>query len=316
MILNYAWVDQSSLKPILQRSFEEFNVTDQGRQQSIFEKYSVGLDKNKLINLELVDDGNLVASALSSYQEFYADCGPLKLSFLTQVIVQEEYRGRGHLWKLMEFVQEVDEKNSSLGSIVIARKRVGNLYSRFGYIGFGAFPYIKIEGALIQELHISSNSIGWEKVCLAYQSTYRNIPGSINRSSEHWNHIRNEINKGRYGVVTIESGKELAYLIYFEEQCYEIASTSGALYSDLLQESLRHGIRNFRIGANHPFFPVIFSAGGEYVVRPEREEGHMLKPYSGGEFLSKVVEDYMARILYAERNEEKYSIDINLLNEW
>jgi predicted acetyltransferase len=316
MIFNYAWVDQNSLKSILQRSFDEFNVTDQDSQQSMYEKYSVGLGEKKLINLELVEDGNLVASALSSYQEFYADCGPLKLSFLTQVIVQQKYRGRGHLRKLMEFAQVVDEKNSSLASIVIARKRVGNLYSRFGYFGFGVFPHISIKGALTRELHIPSDAIVWEKVYIAYQSTYKNIPGSIYRSSEHWNHIRNEINRDKYGLVTIESGKELAYLIFFEEQCYEIASTSGALYSDLLQEALRHGIRKFRIGANHPFFPVIFSAGGEYVVRPEREEGHMLKPYFGGEFFGKEIKDHMTRILSAELDEEKFSIDINLLNEW
>jgi len=316
MIFKSTWVDHGNLEPILQRSFEEFAVTDQGTQQSTYEKYSVGLDKNKLINLELFENENLVASALSSYQEFYAECGPIKLSFLTQVIVQKNYRGHGHLRKLMKFAQEVDERNLSLGSIVIARKKVGNLYSRYGYIGFGAFPQISIKEAHAQMLHSPSNSLSWEKISIAYQNTYQGIPGSIYRSSEYWNHIRNEVNNGRYTLVTFESEGDLGYFIFTEEQCCEIASTSRAIYHDLLQASLGIGLRIFKIGANHPFFPLIISVGGVYTVRPEREEGHMLKPYFGGEFLCKEIEDHMERILCAEHDEEKYSIDINLLNEW
>lgn len=132
MIYKQEWLESEKLKSFLQSSFIEFNVVKPSVQESIFEKYSTELGKYKLASLELFEDDNLVASAISSYQEFYTDCGPLKLSFLTQVILQPQYRGQGHLGKLIEFAEEIDEKNSSLGSILIARKKAGKLYSKYG----------------------------------------------------------------------------------------------------------------------------------------------------------------------------------------
>jgi hypothetical protein len=310
------WLNTRNLKSILHRSFEEFNVTDQAVQKSIYQKYSVDLDKNKLLSLELFERGNLVASALSSYQQFYANCGPLKLSFLTQIIVQREYRGLGYLRKIMEIAQEVDERNQSLASIVIARRRVGNLYSRYGYLGFGVFPQIVFETSRVQELQINSLSVDWGKITNAYEKTYRDIPGSVLRSKAYWRYVRNEVENGIYSLGTFQSGKDFGYVLYSKGICLEIASTNGALFPELLRVSLDHGIVNFKIGSNHPFFGLAISEGGVYTVRPEREEGHMLKPYLGGEFLRKEIDLHMERIFGSKCNAEKYSIDINLLNEW
>jgi len=316
VISNYQWLNAQNLKTTLQRSFEEFSVTDQGVQESIYQKYSLELHKNKLISLELVENGNLVASAVTCYQHFYTACGPIKLSFLTQVIVQEEFRGRGYLRKLMELAQDVDERNLSLGSIVIARRRVSNLYSRYGYLGFGVFPQVAIEKFQERVLETPSTLVDWNKISIAYQKTYQNIPGSVYRSKDYWNYIKNEVDKGRYGLGYIQSGNDLGYFIYLKGDCVEIASTSTALFPDLLQISFGHGLQRFKIGSNHPVFPVMVSAGGGYMVRPEREEGHMLKPYLGGEFLCREIDLHMERTLRAKDDGEKYSIDINLLNEW
>jgi GNAT superfamily N-acetyltransferase len=300
----------------LQRSFEEFNVTDLGVQESIYQKYSLELHQNKLMSLELVENGNLVASAVTCYQHFYAACGPIKLSFLTQIIVQEEYRGRGYLRKLIEFAQDVDESNLSLGSIVIARRRVGNLYSKYGYRGFGVFPQVLFENFQERVLETTSTLVDWNKISIAYQKTYQDIPGSIYRSKDYWIYIKNEVNKGRFGLGYIQSVNDLGYFIYSNGDCVEIASTSTSLFPDLLQISLGQGMRRFKIGSNHPVFPVMVSAGGMYIVRPEREEGHMIKSYLGGEFLSREIDRHIERTVRAKDDEEKYSIDINLINEW
>lgn len=316
MIFKSEWLDARNLEIILQRSFDEFNVVDQSSQDSIYQKYSLELDENKLISLELIENGNLVASAVSCYQYFYSGCGPKKLSFLTQVIVQEKYRGRGHLKKLMEFAQDVDERNLSLGSIVIARRKVSNLYSRYGYLGFGVFPQVLIEDNHAKEFYVRNTSVDWKKISVAYQETYQDIPGSVYRKKKYWNYIKNEVDKGRYGLGCIQSGKDLAYIVYLGSECIEIASTNSALFPDLFQISLSHGVRSFKIGSNHPFFTVIVSAGGRYTVRPEPKEGHMLKPYLGGEIFRKEIDFHMGRSLGATHDEEKYSIDINVLNEW
>jgi predicted acetyltransferase len=269
-----------------------------------------------LASLEVFVDDNLVASAISSYQEFYSDCGPLKLSFLTQIIVQPQFRGRGHLGKLIEFAEEIDEKNSSLASIVIARKKVGKLYSKYGYIGFGVFPNIVFEKYHGEELLSASTSVDWEILSTAYEKTYQNIPGGIYRSNEYWNYLKMEVESGRYSLGTIRSHGELGYFLFSREECFEIASTSKALYSELIKLSLGQGIRKFKIGSNHPSFKALIVEGGVYSVRPEREEGHMLKPYKGGEFLRDEVEIHMSRTLRTNCDNEKFSIDINSPNEW
>ena len=316
MIRKHEWLDSLKLKSFLQRSFLEFNVTDSTTQESIFAKYSIDLDRHKSTSLEILEEGKLVASAISCYQEFYADCGPLRLSFLSQVIVQPQYRGFGHLGKLMEFAQEVDEKNSSLASIVIARRKVGNLYSKYGYFGFGVFPSIVVEKTNEREFHTQSSNPDWELIAIAYENTYRKIPGGIYRSKDYWGYLRNEVIKGRISIGVIHSGNDLGYFIFSNEECFEIATTTNALLSDLMIQSIDQGIRKFRIGSNHPSFPLIVSAGGEYSIRPEWEEGHMMKPYSGAKFLSDQIESYMKKIQQSKYDEEKFSIDINLLNEW
>jgi predicted acetyltransferase len=316
VIFKQEWLESENLKSFLQKSFLEFNVTQPSIQESIFRKYSADLDKNKLASLELFEDDNLVASAISSYQEFYSACGPLKLSFLTQVIVQPQYRGHGHFGKLIEFAEEIDEKNSSLASIVIARKKVGKLYSKYGYIGFGVFPNIVFEKHHGEELLLASTSVDWEIVSAAYEKTYQNILGGIYRSSEYWNYLKMEVENGRYSLGTIRLREELGYFLFSKEECFEIASTSDALYSELIKLSLDQGVQKFKIGSNHPSYQALMVEGGVYSVRPEREEGHMLKPYKGGEFLRDEIEMHMSRTLRTNYDHEKFSIDISLPNEW
>ena len=316
MIYKQEWLESGKLKSFLQRSFIEFNITQPSIQESIFEKYSTALSQNKLASLELFEDDNLVASAISSYQEFYSDCGPLKLSFLSQVIVQPLYRGRGHLGKLIEFAEDVDVENKSLASIVIARKKVSNLYSKYGYIGFGVFPSIVFQKRNREELFSPTISVDWQILSTAYEKTYQNIPGGIYRSNEYWNHLKMELDNGRYSLGTIRLREELGYFLFLKEECFEIASTSDALYSELIKLSLDQGVRKFKIGANHPAYQALMAEGGVYSVRPEREEGHMLKPYKGGEFLRDEVEIHMSRTLRTNCDNEKFSIDINSPNEW
>lgn len=316
MIFSNKFLDDTQLRFMLKRSFCEFNVADQNVQESIYEKYSADLDQNYLIGLELFENGDLVASAISCYRQFYTDCSPLKLSFLTQVIVQERYRGLGYLRKLIDFAQEVDQKNLSLGSIVIARRSVGNLYSKFGYLGFGVFPNITVAKPDVQEPQASTILMSWELIAIAYQNIYQSIPGSIYRSVEYWNYISKEVDRGRYRLGTIKYRNDLGYYLFSKEDCYEIAATTESIVPELIKLALSQGVRNFKIASNHPFFSEIILAGGVYTVRPEREEGHMLKPYLGGEFLRDAIEDRIPKVLSAIHDKDKYSIDINLLNEW
>ncbi len=161
------------LKCFLQKSFLEFNIILPSIQESIFKKHSMDLDKNKLASLELFESDGLVASALSSDQEFYSNCRPLELSFSTEVIVQPQYRRRGHLGNLIEFAEEIDERNSSLASIVIARKKVGKFYSNYGFIEFGVFPNIVFEKHHEEGLPLAGTSVDWENVSVAYEKPTR-----------------------------------------------------------------------------------------------------------------------------------------------
>jgi predicted acetyltransferase len=316
VILSDKSLDDTQLRIMLERSFYEFNVADQNMRDSIYEKYSADLNQSHLKGLEIFEDDELVASAISCYRQFYTDCGPINLSFLTQVIVQEKYRGRGYLRKLIDFAQKVDQINLSLGSIVIARRSVGTLYSKLGYLGFGVFPNISVAKLDAQEPQTPTVSIDWKLIANAYQNIYQSLPGSIYRSIEYWNYLSSEVKRGRYRLGAIKSGKELGYYFFSKEDCYEIAATTDAIVPELLKLALSQGVQNFKIPSNHPFFSQIILAGGVYTVRPEREEGHMLKPYLGGEFLRVAIKNRMSKVLSAIDDQDKFSFDINLLNEW
>ena len=125
-----AFLDANNLRKFLERSFIEFNVHDSDTQESVYSKYATELGNKSLMSLELFEGKHLVASAITIYHLFYSNRGPTKLSFLTQVIVAEKFRGQGYLKKLIDLAKEIDEVNSSLASIVIARRKVGNLYSK------------------------------------------------------------------------------------------------------------------------------------------------------------------------------------------
>ncbi len=92
--------------------------------------------------------------------------------------------------------------------------------------------------------------------------------------------------------------------------------TTGAIVRKLIESALSQGVRNFKVASNHPHFLKIILAGEEYTLRPERDEGHVLKLYTWGESLRDAIEDRMSKPLTAIHDEDKYSIDINLLNEW
>jgi len=309
-------LDGNSLKIFLDRSFSEFNISERDTQESVYAKYSTELTNKSLTGLELFEEKNLVASAVTVYHLFYSNCGPLKLSFLTQVIVQEKFRGQGYLRTLIDFAKEVDEVNSSLASIVIARRKVGDLYTKFGYTGFGIFPNVGFERRQITESVALDTFQEWELIASAYSNSYQNVPGSIYRSVKYWNYLDSEISKGRYDLGVIKVGNELGYFIYLKGECFELAATHPALFPDLVAKSLSRGVHSFKIGSNHPAFELIQSAGGVYSVRPEPREGHMLKPYAGGEFLSDYLEINTRKFESGLSKKKRFSIDINLLNQW
>jgi len=309
------WLDHHGLQRMLHRSFLEFNVSDSRIQQSILAKYTTELKEKNLLSLELFQGDNLVASAISVYKKFYSNCGPLNLSFLTQVIVQEQYRNQGYLKILMEEAKDADMNNSSLGSIVIARRKVGNLYSKFGYIGFGIFPKVVVDNIHASQSLTMSIPIDLEMIAKAYEYTHQGLPGSIYRTKEYWKYLEYEILKSRYSFDSIRAGNEYGYIIYSKGECFEIASSKPALYPSLIEKSLSLGVNTFKIGSNHPAFRTLITSGGEYSIRPEATEGHLLRPYKEGGFLG----DYLAEIstkLVEDSASEKFLIDINLLNEW
>lgn len=315
VLIKKNWLDYSALQKLLQKSFQEFDVTDLKIQQSILAKYATELDEKNLLAIELYEKDNLVASAISVYKRFYSNCGPLRLSFLTQVIVQEQFRGKGYLKLLMESVKESDIENSSLGSVVIARRKIGDMYYKFGYKGFGIFPKVIFE--TIQESKKSSRkkAIDLELTAKTYEITYGNIAGSIYRADTFWKYIRDELLNSRYFYDSVKIGSNFGYFIYYKNECIEIAGSTESVYSELIEKSLNLGVDTYKIGSNHPAFQSLIDIGGAYSIRPEPTEGHLLKPYQKGNFLF----DYLSKIsknLADENKKYKYSIDINLLNEW
>jgi hypothetical protein len=101
-----------------------------------------------------------------------------------------------------------------------------------------------------------------------------------------------------------------------KQSCYEISATTGAIVRKLIEFALSQEVRSFKVATNRPYFPKLILSGEVYTLQPERDEGHALKLYTVGETLRDAIEDRMSKLLTAIHDEDKYSIDINFLNEW
>jgi len=310
------------LEEVLTKSFTEFKITERADQLSMLSKYATAASKSSLWKVELRQKNTLVASAITCSQVFPIERNEVQLSFLTQVIVQPLFRGQGHLKQLIECVGEVDRRIGSSGSIVIARRGVSNLYSKYSYEGFGIFPSVDLQSLSISSinedmsLQLDVNVEMTNLFATAYESTYWKIPGTTMRNKTDWNHIFRENKSGRLKINFVKNGATFVYSISKENVVIELAATDHESLNASLSDVIDNGVTKIRIGANHPAFSVAMSKGGIYSVRPEPFEGHMIRRWKTLDTLDRLLRFNTAGNINTNARNNSFSIEISELNQW
>ena len=307
------------LPEVLERSFKEFNIESKIQQNLMKNRYEQAIKESKIWTTEIYDSTNLIGSAVICIENFPFENKILKMSFLSQVIVQKEFRGLGYLKSIINAAAEIDHDLNCQASIVIARRAVGGMYNKYGYLGFGIFPEIKISKRTSMETNFTVTNNFIQKIDLlddAYKSTYWQIPGSTVRSSARWTTIVNEIEQGLYDVIYEQSGADLSYAIIKKDTIIELSFTSEKILKKLISRQEIKTIKSFKIGANHPGFQYILELGGTYCIRPEPLEGHMIRPYNKHEQLRNFLKINSASSINKNKKNPSFSIEIPELCQW
>ena len=282
-------------------------------------RYKVAIQESRIWSVEIFISKNLVASAIICVEDFPYGDELLKISFLSQVIVTEKFRGLGFLKLVMSSVREMDSSLNCQASIVIARRAVGDLYSKYGYKGFGIFPELKIQGSVPSLINGNDKLINeslLRSLSNAYRYTYWQLPGSTVRSDAKWLLIISEAQYGIYKLKYEQSGGDICYAIIRDELVIEFAFTSEDILEKFLVNQYIQPGTIFKIGSNHPAFKSLLKLGGLYSIRPEPLEGHMIRSYEDSKIMSKFLEHNTANSITTNNVQKKYSIEIPELSQW
>jgi hypothetical protein len=308
-----------NLSELLDRSFSEFSISSQIDRNMMRSRYEVAIQESKIWTVEIYNTTDLIASAIVCLEDFPFEGDLLKISFLSQVIVQKEYRGLGFLNLIISSISEVDCLLECQASIVIARKAVGNMYYKYGYKGFGIFPELKIEKNNRSSISYNKNLIDkslLQPISNAYKSTYWNLPGSTLRSEAKWLSIINEVQNGMLEIICEQLGDDICYAIIKNGKVIELAFTSEFLLEKILTNQQLLAVKIFKLASNHPAFKTLVKSGGLYTVRPEPFEGHMIRSYRESEIMRKFLKQNVAQLLTTKDIQNPFSIEIPELSQW
>ena len=187
---------------------------------------------------------------------------------------------------------------------------VKNFYYKFGYHGFSVFPEIKIDTKSLVCEEEQNSIYNLEEISSAYEATYSKIAGSLLRNRRYWDSIKSYADQGFINIITLKQNKQFAYLIIKNSVLVEAAGNLNIMVK--LVNKL--AIKNFKILKSHPLGNYIIKNGGNYYLRPEIKEGHLLKPLVNSKniFDKYLIKPNETSTIY----NKKMIMDINLLNEW
>jgi hypothetical protein len=276
-------------------------------------RFKLLVNEKALWSVELEKNQEYVGSAVLCERSM--TCGgvePFKVSFYSQIYIEPKYRGQGYLRLLMDEMFSIECNLKSIASIVIARKAVGNLYTKFGYKGFSKFPTVTFSK---KEKYLSLNKFvdcDLSKLQKSHRSTYRNQNGYFARSQFFWREILSSLPINTINLKCFELDGDFWYYIASGGEVIELGSENQNLWSEIVKTMIESGLDKFSISETHPAFKVLINLNGVFSVRPEPDQGHMMRinklPSPRGKFTR--IEKQLQKSV-AEMN-----LNILLLDQW
>ena len=265
--------NNSNIDEWLNLNYKLFNLVDARSQNMVRKRYYSALGAIKFI--ELYTSGEKVGHVSYIRQIMYIGSVLSDVTFLTSVYIFPKFRGRGYLLPLLTTAEELAISEKCIASIVVARRAVKDMYSKYGYFGFSVFPSVSLNQNALENRKSPAPPLNLESKQFneSYLKTYLNIDGTLVRNSLYWDSIKYAIEQGLIGL--LEDIATKSYILTKQSTAIEIVGSAEGLVN-LLRN---YCIEQLLISKDHPLFKTLMLLGGEYRYRPEPTGGHLIKVF-------------------------------------
>jgi predicted acetyltransferase len=263
--------NNSNIDEWLNLNFRLFDLAEARSQNMVRMKYYSALNAIKFV--ELYTSGEKIGHVSCIRQRMYIGSVVSDVAFLTSVYIFPRFRDNGYLLPLLTAAEEIATTENCIASIVVARRAVKDMYSKYGYFGFSIFPSVSMNQNILESRKTPTPFLNLESRGFneRYLETYLNINGTLVRNSMYWDSIKYAIKHGLFGL--LEDGSTKSYIVTKKSTAIEVAgSTEG-----LLNLVRTFCIKKLLISKDHPLFNPLMLLGGEYRYRPETTGGHLIK---------------------------------------
>jgi len=261
----------SNIDEWLNINFKLFNLSDIHIQNMVRLKYYSA--ENAIKYVEMYDSNEKIGHIAYIKQSMYLGSIAREIAFLTSVYIYPKFRNNGYLLPLLTAAEEFAKSEQNVASIIVARRAVKDMYSKYGYFGFSVFPSVSLNQHLLKNRNLSTPVLALSSKQLdeIYIQTYLNINGTLRRNLLYWESIAYGIKHRLIGLFKDISTE--SYILTKNSTAIEIAGNTENLM-ELIHDC---DVKRFLISRDHPSFKMLMNLGGEYSHRPEPKEGHLCK---------------------------------------
>jgi hypothetical protein len=300
---------RTDLDEWLNINFILFNSVDTYFQNMVRKKYYSALGSIKFI--ELYDSGEKIGHIALIKQKMLIHSQIFEVAFLTSVYIFPRFRRKGHVAALLSTAEKIAIEENCTASIIIARRAVKDMYSKYDYIGFSVFPTVRLGNDQFKNFQISTSEVNlsFKQLNESYLNTYSSISGTLLRNDLYWDSIRYSVENGLYGF--LEDKQTNSYIITKNATAIEVAGNIDML-TNLINQ---HSITQLLIPSDHAIFKKLIKLGGEFQFRKEPREGHLIKVLGCDSYAKEVLTSLQHSYSSLKPNDFKY-MNILELNQW
>jgi predicted acetyltransferase len=209
-------------------------------------------------------------------------------AFITNLVVRKSFRGRGLTNLLMDALISAAEDLGALMVLLIGRRAVDHLYTKFGFWGASEYHSISIKRSdlIVEEggsARLRTAVPGDIEMCMAmYERSHMDGYGHCSRDRRYWQYCMDtaDIYQLRWQVLEVD-GKAVAYVISDASgHIQELAFLKVGLGKTLLgvfSAGVDAEAIYLQLSPHHPVLSEIAHADASFTVRNCRYGGHMVR---------------------------------------
>jgi hypothetical protein len=277
--------NNDTLNFFIETSINEFYKNDQLKSKRFEKICKFFQNRESLLIAHRHDNEKLVASCFVFVRWIILDGVKVKCAFLSQVIVQESFRGTKVLYGFFQDVENSLQKFSIPLYFIVARKGVDYMYNKLGFIGFSNFTnlifegdFIDLPGKLSESNFVNFDNLSILEIQESYSDLVSNEPISLVRETDYWELILTDLDlRNILTKIFCDSDGNKIYLFYAGNKLIDFYPTFSVDYSILHRVCAQLNLKEITISQNNPYFEGLKKIGWRSTSRPTRFGGHLLK---------------------------------------